>query len=288
MALAITNLLLETTIQLFRVYGREEIKEKINDELIGKNLFSTSFVFREFLRTVINDLWFVYSKVKYELHADSDGKVSLAKLSSFLGEGQGNFSDRSARRLHHIIALILGSFEHTTVPQARLLARLERITEDFLQDFFEFISPDGQFITIECTCSLEEHPANLALLRKGTPFPEMPSFPKGAAQFLEKNKELVQKAEEAMRSSSAKNRDEKLLQFLSRLKNKKTNKFDFLNLLRIDMRGNWCLGDILITLDTPPSPNGAVYTIDRHYDILCPALGKVRYDGYMPQRKQTI
>lgn len=281
------NLLLETTIQLFRVYSRDEIKQDIEKELIGKRLYSTSFVFREFLRTVINDLWYVHRMVNNELQADADGKVALSKLSMFLGEGKGNYSDRSVRRLHHIVGLILANFQHTNVSRTRLLDFLERITQDFIEDFFEFTSPNGEIITIICLCSIEENPDYINLLREGDPFPTMPPFPKEAAKFLHNNKELAQKAETAMREAPAKHRDEKLLKFLLRLKDKKTKEFDFLNLLRTNMRGNWCLGDLLITLDTPAPPHGAVYTIDHHYDILCPALGKLRYDGYMPQRTRA-
>lgn len=276
------ELLLETTIQIFRVVETIETKANLNRELHGKQVFTSSFVYREFLRTIITDVIYVWNAVK-ETTPDTDGQVGLGVISRFLAQGKGNFSARSAKRMHYVMAAVQESFKQTQIPQQRLIRRLERIGQQWERDFFEALSPiDGQAIPIHCLCNLDD-PSEIERLRQGRPFPEMPLFPTGAATFLEKHKELVQKAEEAMHVAGARHKDSSLLDVLKRLK-KTDGEYDFLQRLKINTRGNWCLGDLLISLETPPPPTGAVYTIDRHYEILCPAIGKLRYQGFMPQR----
>jgi hypothetical protein len=138
MATAMNELMLETTIQLFRVIGDNTDRERIEGELKQRNLCTSSFVFREFLRTIINDLIFVHKRVQ-EMTEEADGKIALSKISIMMGKGSGNFSFRSAQRLHYITATILDGFDRTRVPRQRVLDYLERMTKTFVNDFLNSI-----------------------------------------------------------------------------------------------------------------------------------------------------
>jgi hypothetical protein len=109
MAPEMIELLLETTIQLYRVAGVTEVKREINRELHGKQVCTTSFVFRESLRTIINDVAYVH-RIAEQIPEGQDGRVALGRLVNVLASGPGNFSPRSRQRGQYVVAEILDSF----------------------------------------------------------------------------------------------------------------------------------------------------------------------------------
>ncbi len=268
-------------MQLHRVADDPRIKTAIHHELHGKETYTTSFVFREFLNTIITDVAYVHSCAQ-KITEDDDGRVALASLDRLLASGRGKWSPRAARRERLVTAAILEGFPQTRVSRQRLLTRLERIGQQWMRDFFKGLLPDGSRLTITCLCQLDDAPDELERMKQGNPFPEKPSFPQRAALFLDQHKEQVQQAEQAMHQAKVKEgKDKDLLAILCRMKNKQDD-YDFPNLLRPNTRNNWRLGDLLITLETPTDT--AIYTTNRHFDVLCAALGRKRYQGYLPHQ----
>ncbi len=273
------SVLLDTTVQLWRIaYGPEEAA-KFQRELDEKaGVYTTSFVFREFLNTIIGDLEYVHIQTSEILEPDEDGRAGLGRLVRFFAIGEGDYSQRSIRRLHLVTAELLDSFEHTRVPKKKILVRLERTARRWIRDFFRSSSRHGGQDSIICLTALDDSPDELEKMRHTRPFPPRPSFPKAVAGFLEDRRERVVRVEEEMRKTTkAKGRDDKLLTALKWLKDK-DGRFDFHGRLRDYRVWNWRLGDLLIALETPEDV--AIYSSDHAFVVLTRALGKPRHRGY--------
>ncbi len=276
------RILLDTTIQLWRIAYDPEESRKVHAELAGKEVLTTSFVFREFLNTLIADLEYVHMQAAEVLHPAEDGRVGLDRLARFLATGKGNYSLRSIRRLHLVIGSLLESFAETRVPKSKILVRLERTASRWIRDFFRHPGNNGGMRSITCLTHLDDGPDELETLRQGRPFPQKPAFPRETGQFLESAETQVVRVEEEMRRvTKARGRDDKLLKVLGWLKGSDGN-FEFTKRLRTQKAWNWALGDLLIALETP---NGvAIYSTDRAFKVYSRALGKPRYLGYRAPR----
>ena len=274
----VDSVLLDTTIQLYRVAYGPEMKRDIDRELTSKQVYSSSFVFREFLRTIIADLIWVHGQASTKLTAENDGKVGLDQLSRYIALGENVYSKRSIQRMHLVIARVLASFPATRVPRNKLLRRLERTIEEWVRDFFRIqVGSSLEIHSVECLRTLDDRPGELEELCCCDPFPPSPKFPRAAAQFLERSSVHVKQVEREMQSAKAKDgRDTHLLRVLGWLKGA-DGEYDFVDKLQVSKRWNWALGDLLIALETPSEV--ALYSTDRAFAILCKALGKVRYDG---------
>ncbi|MBI1923263.1 hypothetical protein HYR99_03330 [Candidatus Poribacteria bacterium] len=278
---------METTIQLYRAVGDPETKQRINDELSDKDNYSHSYVLREFLRTIIKDVAYVYMAVQ-TVGTAGDGRVALENLDRFLASGRGNFSGMAARRERYVTAAILEHFNETRISSKELLRFLEMTAQQWIKDFFEAPLSDGGTYRIEeerFLTGLDEQPDELERwIFNHRPIPPPPPFPAGAAQFLHKHRHLVRRVEEFVQAASMREQDQNLLKILERLKDK-DGRYDFLGKLKPNTRGNWALGDLLIALETPSDVH--IYTTDQHYNVLCQALGKRRYQGYLPHRDES-
>jgi len=240
-------------------------------------------VFREFLRTIIKDLNFLHDRSFMSVRQMMS--VWGSQSCSLVSRREKRFiSPRSAMRLLSIVGVLLESFKTTTVCRKQLQTRLERMCETWLDAFFQIRQLDGSPAPVECLTGLEESSAEWEALRRGDPFPEMPAFPGGAAKFLDERRDGVRAAEQAMTQAAAHQRDESLLKILGRLK-RKDAEYDFIEKLRPTTRGNWHLGDLLIALETPEGVS--VYSRDKHFGVLCPALNKPQYRGSLNQHGES-
>lgn len=273
------RLLLDTTVQLGRIAKGAEESRRFNEELTGKtDVYTTSFVFREFLRTIIADIEYVHVQTRETLRSDDDGRLRLSRLSQFLGIAEGNYSPRSIQRLHLVVGMLLEGFAQTKVPKSKILTRLERTASRWIRDFFRFSGEAGEERDVVCLTTLDDDPGDLESMRRARPFPPAPTFPKNAAPFLEERREQVERVEDEMKKATqAQGRDDKLLKFLGRLRGD-DGRLDFLGKLPRYKSWCWRLGDLLITLETPE--HAAVYSTDRAFTILTSAVGRQCYRGY--------
>lgn len=277
--MSVDGVLLDTTVQLWRIaYGPDEASTFHRELANQKEVYTTSFAFREFLNTIIADLNYVYLQTVELLHPEEDGRVGLDRLVRFLAIGKGNFSMRSVRRIYLVIGMLLESFEQTRIPKSKILVRLERTASRYIRDFFRYPRQAAQYRSVTCLTGLDDDPSELEDMQSGRPFPGRPNFPRAVASFLENAKSQVEQVEDEMRNATlAQGRDDKLLKVFKYLKDD-DGSFDFSVKLGKYKVWNWALGDLLIALETPEGV--AVYSTDRAFRIHCRALRKPRYIGY--------
>jgi hypothetical protein len=277
--------LLETTIQIHRIVDDPDIKDRINGELADKIVYTTTFVLREFLRTIISDVRFILSMTeKLENAGISDGILALSRLSQMLAQGIGNFSPRAPQRQYYVVAAILQYFGVTRVSIQELKIFLIMVAQQWLVEFFEIPISGNSYTNIRetCLCTLDESPEEIYHWIKQKPIPLSPPFPKGAAEFLQVRRIHVHEVEKSFERQKAKYKDVRLLDVLSSVKTKE-GEYDFEN--KLQSRRSWALGDLLITLETPLKV--FIYTTDRHYDVLCNATGRRQHTGYLPRKSRT-
>ena len=279
----VKQVLLDTTVQFQRIAGSRANREAVAQELAGAKVWTTSFVFREFLRTIIKDLHMLHDR-SFTVGSPDNVRVTFAELLASLASGKGYLSPRSAMRLLSIVGVLLESFKATSVRRKQLQTRLERMCETWLDGFFQIHQTDGSSTLVECLIGLENSRAEWEAMRRGDPFPEMPTFPSGAATFLNNRRDRVHAAEQAMTRAAAHQRDESLLRILGRLK-REDGEYDFIGKLRPTTRGNWHLGNLLIALETPEGIS--VYSRSKQFGVLCPALNKPQYRGTLNQQGES-
>ena len=274
---------METTIQIHRLANDPAIRQKIRSELADKALYTTSFVLRELLRTIIRDLAYVHSIVQ-DIGSKDDGIVALKRLLHVLGRGECNYSSRAARREMHIVAGILEHFDERNLRMSELLVFLQWTADQWLEEFFEIDLPNGGRHRIEddgFMTGLDESPDEVLLhiqRCEGIPIPA--AFPRHAGRFLKERSILVSKLIAHLEAAENNATDKRLLETLRWLWNDKRGEFEFDKKLSIKSRRGWALGDLLIALEAPSGTE--IYTTDRHYDRLCEFLGTRVYDGYCP------
>lgn len=274
------DIFLETTIQIHRIANTLVIKNAINKELRSNKSYTSSFVLREFIKTIIQDIAYVYYGVKSI--EENDGKKILSELSFFLASGKGNFSPTAARREQLIIGSIIAEFPETNVPKKKLLSYLEMISEQWIEEFFNISSPNGKENIVQQNrflTELDDFPDEMLKHILHKPVPKKPNFPKIAIDFLEKQKNRVKKIDIHLTRLSASKRDNRLLNILTKAKDINGN-LDFKNQLSYNSKSIWALGDLLISLETPDYAE--IYTTDKHYVHLTTSLGKKLYQGYKP------
>jgi hypothetical protein len=273
------KILLETTIQIHRLANDLAIKDAINRELADADVYTTSFVLREILRTIVADLAYVYASVT-KLGGDGNGYLALERLLRLLARGESRFSIRAARREQYVIAAIVEHFPYTKISLTELVAFLDYVCQKWLRDFHRIRLPNGWIFRIVgefFLTGLDERPSELQdWIRSSGSMPGAPRFPSGAAAFLEARKANVVLACDAMNSCDAYRRDDRLLRILDRLRNA-SGEYEFVERLKATTRGNWCLGDLLIALEAPGDVE--IYTEDRHFEVLCGALQRNLYRG---------
>ena len=279
------KILLETTVQLHRVTDDPGTKARINETLRGKHVYTSSYVLREFLRTVIKDIAYVHKAVQ-AIDKDADGRVALGNLDRYLASGRGNFSVRAGRRERYVTAAILDKYSNTRIPRLQLLRFLEETAQQWIEDFYEVLCDkdyewriDGEYFLTNLDDPTDEMQCWIC---NNGPIPGPPPFPSGAAKFLQRKRSEAKIAENSVRAAIVKEKDCNLLKILDSLKNDR-GEYDFIGKLKVNTRGNWSLGDLLIALETPSDAH--IYSDDRHFNVLCKSLGKQRYPGYLPADK---
>jgi hypothetical protein len=82
--------------------------------------------------------------------------------------------------------------------------------------------------------------------------------------FLSQREQELENIEHAIRNLPKEERDNLALRALGRIRNDKT--------VASGEQNCWALGDVIIALSVPD--DAFIYTIDRHFEVICQALGK--------------
>lgn len=203
--------------------------------------------------------------------------LDYAELNRRISDGpRFAYNARSVTRANLVIALLHDNFRNRTPRNGEVADYLAFVAEQWLlEEFFDVPGshgvtriPDERYLT-----GTDEAKDELSSwVESNLPIPPPPKFPPTVSGYLDAHSEDVASAEDAFRACESRKRDDRLLKFLGRFPQRHGSRFQK---LRTNTRGNWCLGDLLIALETPSDV--AVYTTDKHFDVLCQALGKAVY-----------
>lgn len=262
----VARVFLETTIQIDRFLESRERRVEIRKNLVGKELCTSSYVRMEFQRTILKDLDYVLSTVDSEPVMTVDRKVSLERLLREVLRRQGEHAGRRIDRCCKIIAWLMEVFEHSLVKKAKIIEFLNDQMEDLRDEFFEvdLTAEGGEIVNVNCSdftdCTLVK--TGKCHCRREEAQCQLPGFLAKNAYVLEEVKRAFEAvAKQPTMTSSA-----------TRILTSEPVNW---NLAK--GQGNcWPLGDTIIALESPP--DSALYTTDRHYDVICPIVGRFLYD----------
>lgn len=266
--MTVDKVTLDTNVQLSRVAGGAERRRYCNSQLHGKQVYTTSIVLREFIRTLVCDLEYLHSSI---------GKLSASHpidaLFAVLSRKQEGTSERSQHRLRLYLEMTLDGVEPGVSKKRRTQLRLERMFVTWIEDFFEVVSDDNKRNRVECMTGTEQSADVIDELTSGRPFPVHPGFPNRVGAYLDEHVVEVKKARKAMKHAEAKVRDEELLSFLSSCEIDGNLRFH--DRIRMDRPDHWVLGDLLLAIESLVA--APIWSDDNHFDVLCPALNKDRF-----------
>lgn len=269
------SLLLDTTIQIERLAGNQ--RELMDRDLCRfQEIYATSISYREFLATLIQDLNDV---VDAGAHLAKENCVRLSDICRHFAELRGGKS-RSAQRKHYAIARALDSQLPDPVDLDVLQSVARRSQNQWSREFFRYscsFTLRNLRREIHCLQQAEDQPGELERLRRQRPLDTNPPFPtRGAARLLEGRKGEIRRLEAAIGKLGG-HRDRGLLQAL-RWARGEGEEYDFLAWFPDKAeRTRRRFSDLLIALEAPPGV--AIYSTDRHFEVICEALSIDRYTG---------
>ena len=255
-----------------RIAGDPDRRNAIDRELRPFSLLTTTLVIREFLRTVIRDIDFIFQGV-HEVGADTEGRFHFDRLHNWLGDPSiANFSTRSFQRINRITAEIQRklpvnpAFDDVTF-------FLKDLALTWLEDLLRARRSKSLSVPLQVLSGLESHDGELSeWISLNLPFPSFPPFPSAAHVFLEQRTVQVKEVYDAVSIEAESRVDKHLKKSLERYWTE--GEFSF---KRLDQKQDWHLGDLLIALEAPSA--AMIYTKDHHFDLLCRVLGLSRFAG---------
>ncbi len=249
-----SEVFLETTIQIDRILGDEASKATIEAHLLEQNVITSTYVHMEFNRTVVDDFIAVHAAVSAEQH--------LGDALMRLRQGNRRFRPRSLDRCLHIWGILLNQLEDESFTREKLLDILELYIEQLLlRRFMAGVdqvvnatdcdlpkdkprSADGRYV-LEVTC------------RRQTARCRLPGF-------MSENLNVLEKVRFRSLESS-----EQELQVIGETISVAQGNWQVAK----GQKNCWRLGDLIIVLESPA--DAAIYTTNRkHFEPLCAALGK--------------
>jgi len=265
----IPQVFLETSIQIERFLYRER-EPVILFNLLGKRIHTSCYVYSEFRRTLLRDIEFVHSIVKDYWGTDWDSEMELTHVLGALRRARGVRSDRRFRRFFWIVEDLIERFGHDPVPVCDVLEWLDEHILVLGEEFFliDFYEPSGrtQEVLYHCStnCDLADEDRHLSKMtcRRGEAACSL-------AEFLEARKDRLSAVLAALQDAPSRSRSKSTINVLLNLL--PGNDFEKIK----GQKNCWPLGDTIIALQAPD--NAPIYTLDRHFDVICEALGKERY-----------
>lgn len=265
------QIFLETSIQIERFMYRER-EPIILHNLYGRRIHTSCYVFSEFRRTLLKDIDFIHSVVWDKWASKGIHRMHLPELLDYLSKEKQIRSNRRLRRFLWIAAGLVECFGSDPVPTSDVLIWLDEHIEAFAKAFFlvEFFEPGmrAQLVQSHCLydCDLAKDDHNLTdgmRCRRDDATCVLP-------EFLESNRPQLLEILAAMKDAPSDRRDDRAIRVLEVLLADK----DFQRAK--GQRNCWPLGDTIIALEAPQGAQ--IYTLDRHFDVICQALGKRRYE----------
>lgn len=255
---------LETSIQIERIWASLKRREQIRDILEGATVFTSSYVFMEFKRAVLQAVAHVLTLVR-QMQRDGEDVIDLSELTRKVALGRGiRFSVRTIQRVILVLSHILETFPTPSVESDVLIDYLElqlawRLKGLFFESVSEYIThtdcdlvcpdfPVGDYVQSRLSCNAKT--ATCALV-----------------SFLSRYQEELRALEGVLAVASPNEINQRTLTALKRIN---------ANMAKaLGEQTCWSLGDVIIALEVPEDAH--IYTTDRHFDLICSVLGKKRF-----------
>ena len=131
-----TPFFLDTTIQITRLFGLEAEKKKILKLLYNNTIYTSGYVFAEFIGTIVKDLFFIINCLSEK--QTSKGNVRLNDILRLVSRANGIHTTKRSRRLFLLVASILDEFDKDKmVDNEEIIIFLRGIIRECLvNDFF--------------------------------------------------------------------------------------------------------------------------------------------------------
>ena len=255
------EIFLETSIQIERIWGALKRREQIRDVLAGAHVFTSSYVFMEFRRTVLQAVAYVLTIVR-QMQRDGENVIDLSELMRKVAVGRGiRFSVRTIQRVILVLSYILSSFPTPFVESDVLIDYLElQLAWRLKELFFEGVS--GYIIHTDCGLVRPEVPVGDYVQSRLSCNAKTATC--ALVSFLSQHQEKLRALEDALAAAPPDEINPRTLAALKRVNADVTKAFG--------EKTCWSLGDVIIALETPDDTQ--IYTTDRHFDLICSVLGK--------------
>jgi hypothetical protein len=276
----VRKVFLETTIQLERFLENPERRATIRANLIDKELCTSSYVRMEFQRTLLKDLFYVRSVVASDCKSDDDSKVFLSELMRNLAHFGPEHSGRSVVRSLLVVACVLECLEKLPpirpVTKAWLLDYLDLQIDAHREDFLEIdLIQEGGGICVAAEsnsthCVLVDFPLGdrrSCHCRQEEAHCRLHAFLARNADTLERVRQAFEQAATGAHSASGR----KTAEALGRVFDRQPVDWNTAK----GQQNCWPVGDTIIALEAPE--DAEIYTTDRHYDVICPVVGRLLY-----------
>jgi hypothetical protein len=255
------RLFLETTVQVERVLGDATRRRELAAWLGDVPLVTSSFVWMEFSRTVLQAVAYVRHIIGI-LRQEGRSTISFSDLARRLSETKTlHFMPRAQQRMWRVYALLMEEFQTTHVDSLLLLAAVERMMEwELPRRFYEgveevilrpdcdLVKPDaafGDYVRRRMSCNATTARCDLVAL-------------------LSAHRDDLRNLENAMQNAPPEIVDPSLLAALGRVMDEPSR--------ALGERTCWLLGDVIIALTVPD--DASVCTTDRLFGLLCQTLGR--------------
>jgi hypothetical protein len=258
------DLFLDTTIQHERALAGLLRRRELAVQLQGTRLWTSSYVWMEFRRTVLQTTAYLQQVVR-EMTEAGASEIAFGELSRRLTQDPRlRFRPRARERAWEVYAGLVDAFAETYVPAGQLMDALGQMLEwRFPRRFFAGI--DHYLTTTDCDLARPE------VLVGDQIHTRLSCHARRAhcalVSHLERHRKELQALAEAMRGAAEEDYDPATQRALQNILEDPRR--------ALGERTCWPLGDIIIALEIPPQV--ALFTTDHHFDLLCRVLGKARF-----------
>jgi len=251
---------LETTVQIERVLASPTRQNEWTERLAEKPLATSSYVWMEFRRTVLQATAYV-SHVITTFEREGRRDLSFSELAHRLAEGQAiGFAPRTSARVWRVYAALLDDLNRIVVPVQTLQEALT-----FYCDWLwprRFFAGIAEYVT-STDCDLVKPGATLGNYVRSRLSCNARTASCALVPFLKSHAEKLKALEEAMSAGDPRAFDPATRIALQRVLADPHR--------ALGERTCWALGDVLIALEVPDDT--VLYTTDHHFELIASTLG---------------
>ena len=271
---SIQPVFIETTAQIKRLCG-DSLTKRTLETYLGTmpNVGTSSTVYLEFLRTVI---WAydVVRRTVAESESDYDALIRLSDIDIWIAEKVTARSERRVKLLLRVTSALKENFREHKVTCGEVVTFLDgRMQSLANRRFFEYgigkskrdIRHEGGYVD-RTQCHVATFPIDTTW--HGI-FCNKASRKCQIINLLMSEKESIEKVRQAFDSCEDDRKDIKALAVLTEISMRTVSRTDS---AALGQEKCWRIGDTIIALECPIESH--LLTIDKHFSIICPALGK--------------